>query len=159
LGVQHRWAATPKRFGNELDTLAVDAAGRLLVIEVKPGSPTPALAWTPCQVAVYTRLTRAWVEQDPSYAREVVEGMLHQRGALGLNGSAPALGSPIEIVPVIAVGLPVQNPKVAIRRFQQVQDALWACGEFLDDELEVWGIDADGQLVATGAGSLAELLA
>ena len=150
---QHKWAVAEKSFGDEVDALAVDASGRLLVIEVKPGAPTPPLAWTPAQVALYLRIFSAWAAQDPDHARRVVAGMIEDRVRLGLAprsaiALAAGLREPLEIVPVIAVGTPVTNLRVAPTRFEQVRQALHDAGEPLDG-LELWIIDGHGA-VTTG---------
>ena len=114
LAADHRWAGGMSPPGDKIDALGVDRDGRLLAIEVKPGDQTKGLALTPIQVAMYARLLRAWIDVDEVFAREVLEGMAQQRAALGLGSAeAPRLRSPIEIVPVIAVGTPISNPDVA----------------------------------------------
>ncbi|MGI8846439.1 MAG: hypothetical protein ACR2HC_09770, partial [Thermoleophilaceae bacterium] len=101
LAGEYAWAAQVTAPGDKVDALAIDAAGRLLAIEVKPGTQTNGLGWTPVQVAMYVRLVRAWTEADPERALEVLEGMAHQRRALGLaTTSLPQLRVPIEVIPV-----------------------------------------------------------
>ena len=98
LAAAHPWAAGPRPPGDKVDALGVDRAGRLLAIEVKPGTETKGLALTPIQVAMYMRLVRAWVDANELFAREVLEGMAQQRAALGLGSTeALRLRNPIEI--------------------------------------------------------------
>lgn len=70
----HPWAKAEKRFGDELDALAVDSDGRVLVMEVKPGNQTAALGWTTAQVALYHWLFTAWAQQEPARAHAVLTG-------------------------------------------------------------------------------------
>ena len=151
LAGQYAWAAQVTAPGDKLDALAIDAAGRLLAIEVKPGTQTNGLGWTPVQVAMYVRLLRAWIEAAPDTAREVLEGMAMQRLALGLaTTSIPQLRVPIEVVPVIAVGKPIVSPREARKRFGIVRDALRTHGEPLDG-LQLWSVEETGELSVTDA--------
>lgn len=143
-----------KRFGGELDALAVDPHGRLLIIEAKHGSDTAGLGWTPAQVAIYLRLFRAWAEHDPDHAHVVLSGMIEQRVRIGLAGSSPAsVAMPLELVPTIIVGDPVRNPKVANERMRDVRTALAGAGEELNS-LEVWQVDEHLRLTNCGIGNL-----
>jgi len=94
----------PSSFGGELDLLAVDTAGRLLTVEVKPkGAST--LRWAAAQATVYARLWERWLAAGdlPDPAGEVLDGMAAQRAALGLSEPRPPSGTPTEVVPVVAV--------------------------------------------------------
>lgn len=156
LAAAHRWAAGLSQPGDKIDALGVDRAGRLLAIEVKPGTQTKGLALTPIQVAMYMRLVRAWVDADEGFAREVLEGMAQQRAALGLGSTeTPRLRDPIEIVPVIAVGTPISNPRVARTRFGIVRSALRESGESLTG-LQLWAINMNGDISITYATDLDE---
>jgi len=150
----HPWAKEGKRFGDELDALAVDADGRVLVMEVKPGIETAALGWTPAQVALYYSLFTAWARQEPGLAHDVLKGMLFQRVRLGLapeKYSRPS--TPPRLIPVIAVGGRVKNPGVANERMIAVKAALTRAGLQLDD-LEVWRIDDNGSISMREVGQL-----
>jgi hypothetical protein len=117
--------AREKSFGGELDALAMDKDGRLLIIEVKPGWETGPLGRTPGQVGLYRRLFARWTAQDPALAREVLEGMLDQRAEAGLlSRSAWGLADPIDLSPVIAVGGIVGNADVANKRMLELQAEL-----------------------------------
>lgn len=48
----------PKSMGLECDALAVDAAGHLVAMEIKPGSVS-SLAWVSAQATVYARALQA----------------------------------------------------------------------------------------------------
>ncbi len=154
LAERHRWAARVTPPGDKLDALAIDNRGRLLVIEVKPGTQTNGLGFTPVQVAMYVRLLRAWIQADQEGAREVLMGMARQRRALGLApGAIPELRRPIEVVPVIAVGKPIISPREARRRFALVREALRDHGEPLEG-LALWAVEETGELSITGATDL-----
>ena len=73
-------AKGPSSFGSECDLLAVDLAGRLLAVEVKPS--VSSLVWTPAQATMYARVLREWVkddaQNDPGW-HNVIRGMIDQR--------------------------------------------------------------------------------
>jgi hypothetical protein len=150
----HPWAKADKRFGDELDALAVDSDGRVLVMEVKPGIQTAALGWTTAQVALYHWLFTSWAQQEPYRAREVLTGMLAQRVRLGLatQGLVPPHAPP-KLIPVIAVCGGVKNPSVANERMLTVHEALRRANIELD-ELEVWQVTDDGIIATRKLGRL-----
>jgi hypothetical protein len=133
-------AVSGKSFGPELDCLAIDQQGRLLIIEAKHASDTGGVGWTPCQVAVYLRLFRTWVERARD-AATTLTGMLAQRRQLGLApGHLPDLGNPPELVPVIAIGGDLgTSAREANDRMQRIVTELAHSGEPLAG-LEVWQI-------------------
>lgn len=47
LAVDHAWATGHKPPGDKVDALALDTRGRILVVEVKPGSQRSTVVWTP----------------------------------------------------------------------------------------------------------------
>ncbi|MCE7888659.1 MAG: hypothetical protein DYH12_02980 [Sorangiineae bacterium PRO1] len=129
-----------KNFGTELDALAIDSRGRLLVMEAKHASDTTGVGWTPAQVAVYLRLFRARAARHPEQLA-IVNEMLGQRQRLGL---APAdsvqLTPPLQMVPVIVIGGELgTSAKAANNRTPLVLDALDRAGEPLED-LELWQV-------------------
>lgn len=81
----------PARFGMECDALAVDAAGHLVAIEVKPGSVS-SLAWVPAQATMYARVLQHWVDQDSTW-RTTVEATARPRASLRLLKGDPAFGA------------------------------------------------------------------
>lgn len=124
-----------KKFGNELDGLAVDAAGRVLVIEAKDGADGPGVDWTPAQVNVYLRLFRRWVnEADAAHADLVA--MLDQRRRLGFESTGVSLADPLLLVPVIVIKGPVPD----LAGMRAVRSALARQGEPMPD-LELWKYD------------------
>ena len=137
-----RWWRPPASLGGELDILAVDAGGRLLVMEVKPADNLPGITWAPLQVSFYARLFRHWSEAVGEKSAEVLSGMLRQRIAIGLEKeTAVSLSYPLKIVPVIAIQDPVAHPR-ALAQLQAVQAQLLKAGQG-DDDLEVWLVDPD----------------
>ncbi|HYF25500.1 MAG TPA: hypothetical protein VD931_07150 [Baekduia sp.] len=80
--------------------------------------------------------------------------MVGQRLALGLNerGTPPAAPA-IEVVPVVAVGLPMTRRREAPERFDAVRDALWDVVEELAG-LQIWAVDEASRLRVTDATSL-----
>lgn len=100
----------PARFGMECDLLAVDAQGRLLAIEVKPGS-VGSLAWVAAQATMYAKVLQHWINDSESRRegneqaswRTVITKSFEQRQALGLTPRGFTLPDlqPV-VVPVVA---------------------------------------------------------
>lgn len=130
------WWRPPANLGGELDILAVDARARLLVMEVKPADTLPGITWAPLQVSFYARLFRHWSEAVGRESAEILNRMLRQRIAIGLEEeSSVSLSYPLDIVPVIAIQDPVHPLPLA--RLEVVQDRLLEAGQGWDN-LEVW---------------------
>lgn len=154
LEIQGAWFRTIPRFGGELDALAIDDRGRLLIVEVKPGSSIPSLFWTPAQVTFYHRLFSDWVKQGQAQARIVLEQLAEQRRRIGLVGSpARPLGPHLELVPVIAVGGEVKEVEKANARMVEVWRSIAQAG-ISDVEPEVWQFDREGDYRKFGLGEL-----
>lgn len=131
----------PKRFGGELDLLAVDDEGRLLVVEVKPASATSGITWAPFQATFYARLFSAWADEVGPASTAALESMLRQRVELRLTRDPlRPLRQPLEVVPVVAIGGLHDPSKEALKRMWQVQHALLhaGCGSVA---LEVWRVE------------------
>ena len=127
----------PPSPGGEVDLLAVDSEGRVLVIEVKPANSLTGITWAPLQVAFYARLFRRWAEEARHDAVDILEAMLQQRVSLGLEerGGIP-LKDPVEFVPVIAIEDPPRSHD-ALKRLGLVRDRL-VSGDLADEALAVW---------------------
>jgi hypothetical protein len=136
------------RLGEEADFLAVDELGRLLVIEAKPAEALAGIAWGPAQVRFYAELFARWLEMTVD-AADVLNAMLDQRVELGLASPARSLVSPVEVVPVLAIGAGTISP--------QAYSRLSAVAEVLDQvsahpfvrPLEVWTLDQEGRPTST----------
>jgi hypothetical protein len=136
------WWRPPASLGGELDILAVDARGRLLVMEVKPADSLPGITWAPLQVSFYARLFRHWSEAVGEESAEILTRMLGQRIAIGLEQElGVSLSYPLNIVPVVAIQDPVAHPQ-ALARLNAVQAQLLKAGQGCDD-LEVWLVGPD----------------
>lgn len=132
----------PQRFGAECDLLALDRAGRLLAVEVKPNSGG-SIAWVAAQATMYARVMSAWVNDDDEW-NSVIAGMVGQRQLLGLapKGDFGLTGTP-KIVPVVA--LQRGAPQHLIARMWAVQSALVEAGVG-DPDLEVYEVSLSGRL-------------
>ena len=99
-----RYEKNPKRFGTSPDILAIDDAGRLLVIEAKPPGALEGIAWGPAQVGFYGSMFGELFKRNRDGA-SVISRMLEQRVALGLTEPGRMdLAAPLRIVPVLAIG-------------------------------------------------------
>lgn len=134
-----KWTLSPPKPAAKLDVLGVDRKGRVLVIEVKPGSQTGSLGWTPYQVAQYMALSRAWRLRALD-AGNCLTGVFEQRKRLGAIGPGSwEIAEPLQLVPVIAVGLPVKS-KVGPQRMAVVCEAARKLEPELLEGLEVWAV-------------------
>jgi hypothetical protein len=130
------WWRPPASLGGEVDILAVDARGRLLVMEVKPADTLPGITWAPLQVSFYARLFHHWSKEIGGESAEILNRMLGQRITIGLEEvSSVSLSYPLDIVPVIAIQDPA-HPQ-ALARLDVVQDRLLEKGQGWPN-LEVW---------------------
>lgn len=138
------WAALPgRRLGTSPDFLAIDDAGRLLVLEAKPAAAGEGLVWSPLQVGFYARMWAALLAEVPA-ARGQLEAELAQRQALGLlpDGACTTLAEPLQVVPVVGIGPGVVSPEVW-RRLRAVAAALTAAAAGPPVQpLEVWRLSA-----------------
>ena len=129
--------------GGELDVLAVDEAGRLLAVEVRPANAVAGIAKSPAQVALYATLWSMWLNETDE-STYVLQGMLDQRARLGLGRAGP-LVPPETVVPVVAIG-PGKVSKEALPRLRQVAEAvrpvLTARPSVMP--LEIWFVDELG---------------
>lgn len=136
------WWRPPASLGGELDVLAVDARGRLLIMEVKPADNLSGITWAPLQVSFYAGLFRHWSEAVGGESAEILNRMLGQRIAIGLEKeSSVSLSYPLDIVPVIGIQDPVAHPQ-ALARLNVVQNRLVEAGPGWDN-LEVWLVGPD----------------
>lgn len=132
----------PKTFGMECDALAIDAAGHLVAIEIKPGSVS-SLAWVPAQATMYARVLQHWVDKDPLW-REIIEKSFAQREALGLV--PPTFKLP-KLQPTVIPAVALQRVASAqyVARMYDVQDALLAEGVG-DPALTFYAVAPSGRL-------------
>lgn len=132
----------PKSLGLECDALAVDAEGRLIALEIKPGS-VGTLAWVAAQATMYSRMLQHWVDNDPGWQSTVTK-VFEQRAALGLVSSdfvLPALQQ--RVVPAVAFQR-IASPEY-IKRMHAVQDALLEAGVG-DPDLRFYAVAPSGRL-------------
>lgn len=128
----------------------------VLVVEVKPGNQTSTLAWTPFQVAQYMSQMKAWAESEPD-ASKILNEMIRQREQLRLIKSGRwKVSEEIQLVPVIAIGLPVKSREIDTR-FECVHAAVHEQTPSLIDGLEIWGVEPEecgGKIGRIKMGSL-----
>ncbi|MEX1046435.1 MAG: hypothetical protein WD757_03115 [Actinomycetota bacterium] len=118
-----RFASSPKRFGTSPDILAIDKAGRLLVIEAKPSRATDGITWGPAQLRFYADLWAALLASNPS-VKDNIASMLETRVSLGLASPGQStLAKPLRIVPILAIGAG-RASRTAIKRAAMVQEAI-----------------------------------
>jgi len=96
-----------KHIGNELDFLAVDNNGNILLIELKDGSNTSGIYLCPLQIGLYTEL---FENLDKNKFHEDLNSMIQQKKKIGLINPNFEIPKPFnEIVPVLIISN--YNPK------------------------------------------------
>jgi len=118
-------ALRAKKLGTSPDFLAVDDAGRLLVIEAKPATAAAGIVGAPAQVGLYAAMYAAWLDQVGDAGTAELTAELVQRRRLGLvPGLAERfLAARPQVVPVLAIGPGVVSPEVW-ERVRSVAQAL-----------------------------------
>lgn len=140
-------AAVPgcPELGTELDVLAVDERGRLLIVEAKPAVELQGIEWSPAQAMMYALLFRRLLDQSADAVAQL-NTMLEQRVALGLTAPGQRVESPVAVVPVVAIGAGAPHC-LAPERLQgtsaNLHDLVAARGL---DPIEVWFLDAQGDI-------------
>ncbi len=133
--------------GTEADLVAVDAKGRLLVIEAKPAEELKGITWAPAQVRLYAEVFGALVEDNPATS-DLLNTMVSQRASLSLLDPTWEFGPTwdLRVVPVVAIGGWPLSP-VALDRVSAIVSALdaWPPSSDRLDPLEIWFLDQKGQ--------------
>lgn len=114
---------TGKAFGDELDMLALDTAGRLVVIELKHGANGSGIYWGPLQSGFYheafsTALAKVEGDIKKLVQQKIGLGLLPSKARTLLSGSALAMGEP-----VLAIAKPNENSACWDRMGQVLQRA------------------------------------
>lgn len=129
-------------FGMECDAFAIDAAGHLVAIEIKPGNVS-SLAWVAAQATMYARVLQHWVDEDPTW-EATVEKSFRQRRALGLL--SPSFRLP-DLQPKVVPAVAFQRVASAkyIQQMYDVQGALIQEGVG-DPAIEFYAVAPSGRL-------------
>lgn len=143
LGAQFAKCLYRPKVSTEADVLALDEAGRVLVIEVKHTSAGD-LANAPTQACFDAALFRRWASGVGDNAAEILNGMLQQRTRLGLSPDLGVWLNPeFDIVPVAAVG-GAELSDSALLSMTTTRNELLQDGSVAPQEMEVWALDASG---------------
>ena len=73
-----------KALGNELDFLALDKEGYILLIEYKHGTNTSGIYLSPLQIGLYYDVFSEFMTRNPTKFEETIYSMLNQRQKIGL---------------------------------------------------------------------------
>jgi len=76
-----------KALGNELDFLALDKEGNILLIEYKHGTNTSGIYLSPLQIGLYYDIFSEFMLRNPKKFEESIYSMLNQRQKIGLINS------------------------------------------------------------------------
>jgi hypothetical protein len=133
-----------EKLPSKLDLVAVDHAGRLLLVEVKvDAAGLHRAAW---QAAVHVARFRELLTLDPSWFREKLGGLAADKVRVGLVGRArvPSFEIAPAITPVIAA--PDARADWASEWRRQIAPVVEASRRWLDG-LRLWRLAADGRVV------------
>lgn len=109
-----------KAIGNELDFLALDKEGNLLLIEFKHGANTSGIYLSPLQVGMYYELFSLLPRVD---LERSVYGMLEQKKKIGLINSKWKTPEIKDIVPVLIISEYNYSPRSTAKiKYKEVMD-------------------------------------
>jgi len=139
------WAATSaSKVSAELDQLAVDPSGRLVLLELKHGRASAAsVYYSPLQLLQYVH---EWARAFDS-VRADLRALIEARQAIGLSPvDMPALNG--ELRPVIAFGsdLPSVEVRARLEEVRTIANRYLPVGVH---PIEVWAVNASGRPVPT----------
>jgi hypothetical protein len=141
------FGTVPAKLGNECDALAVDVAGRVLAVEIKPIG-VGSIAWVVAQATMYARILQRWIDAEaPEGHRpvDVIREMLDQRHDVRL---APKVDLALEASPRVVPVVALQRGASAemIRRMCAVRDVLR--GADLDvADVEIYEVNLIGEWI------------
>lgn len=142
-----RWWPKDVKVGAALDHLAVDIAGRLLIIEAKAGNAAAGeIAKVTVQAGVYAAMYADMLRDDPS-AVDRLRTMLQQRVDLNLvTRGTLHLRDHTRVAPIIAIGWPHPSQEVR-RRMWEVASAVDAVRDpERIDPVEIWYLTHEGRI-------------
>lgn len=148
------WWPTDVRVGAALDHLAVDIAGRLLIIEAKAGNASAGeIAKVAVQAGAYAAMYADMLNEDADLVPRL-RTMLQQRVDLKLVPSGRLhLRDQTRVVPVVALGYPAPSAEVQRRMWAVARAVTSAVDRERVDELEVWFLDHLGRIARVERGA------
>lgn len=153
------WWPKNVKVGVSLDHLAVDIAGRLLIIEAKAGNASASeIAKVAVQAGAYASMYADMLNEDPELVRRLQQ-MLQQRVDLKLAPTGRLhLRDHTRVVPIVALGWPAPSTEVQSRMWKVARAVTSAVNRDRVDDLEVWFLDHLGRIARVErAADVAEL--
>jgi predicted NUDIX family phosphoesterase len=136
--------------GNEVDFLAVNKDGDILLIEFKHGSSTKGIYLSPIQIGLYCSIFQDYISSNKDNFIDVIGDMIKQKKAMGLiSSNFPEVNLSCRIVPMLVIAQ--FNPRSsALDKFNEV---LQICRQKLNDNawlsnLKVYEYDECKELVS-----------
>lgn len=106
-----KWGNPDKKgFGDEVDMLALDKSGNLVVIELKHGGNAKGIYWGPLQAGVY----HSAFKDAPSEVFQGIRDLIAQKIKLGLLPDAAANRMPSSLTlgyPILAIAVPTKKSR------------------------------------------------
>lgn len=109
-----------KSIGNELDFLAVNSNGDILLIEFKHGSNTSGIYLSPIQIGLYFDIFSIYAEQYKDIFENTIIQIVDQKKHIGLIPSNFQFPNKInKIIPVLVISK-YNNKSTGIKKFKEV---------------------------------------
>jgi len=137
-----------KALGNELDFLAVNRDGKILLIEFKHGSSTKGIYLSPIQIGLYYYIFHEYIKQYKDDFISHISSMIKQKKEMGLISQQwPDVTLTTEIIPTLVIA--EYNPESSA--FVNFKEVLKICRDKLADnsflsELIVYEYDKNKKL-------------
>ena len=137
-----------KALGNELDFLAVNRNGKILLIEFKHGSSAKGIYLSPIQIGLYYCLFHEYIKQYKDDFISHISSMIKQKKEMGLISQQwPDVTPTTEIIPMLVIA--EYNPERTY--FCKFKEVLKICRDKLADnsflsELMVYEYDKNKKL-------------
>ncbi|HRU15449.1 MAG TPA: hypothetical protein P5017_06990 [Anaerohalosphaeraceae bacterium] len=134
--------------GNEVDFLAVNRSGDVLLIEFKHGSSTKGIYLSPIQIGLYCSIFNDYVRRNRQDFMDNIGEVIKQKKAIGLiSPNFPKVSLTGKIIPMLVIAQ--FNPKSSA--FDTFGEVLKICREIFKDntwlsDLEVYEYDEQREL-------------
>lgn len=135
-----------KSIGNELDFLAVNSNGDLLLIEFKHGSNTSGIYLSPIQIGLYYDIFSLYAEQCKGKLENIINQIVNQKKHIGLIPANFQFPNKInKIIPVLIISK-YNNKSTGVKKFRKVLDIcqdILKNNKFLSD-IQIYSYDNNG---------------
>lgn len=154
-----KWGKPDKKeFGDEVDMLALDKSGNLVVIELKHGVNAKGIYWGPLQAGVYHRAFKDALSE----VQQGIKALIVQKIKIGLLPATAATRVPSSLTlgdPVLAIAKPIKKSRCwgkMVEVCQRTKD--WplkiALIDLQNDRSAIYQCEPNGQALQSCMGSI-----